>query len=298
MRSFLNWILGAAVPLVAVAVLLYVDSLDGTTNGYVGLIAVMPMFSAVFGTPVTTVIVSVTTLAAAFVMGELYPETSREAQTVRVVVIALVGAIAIAASFIRQRRDLALRTARIEAERVAVLDREAHTDPLTGLLNRRGLQWALKSSKAQLKAVAILDIDGFKDINDGYGHGVGDEYLENTAKRLVNAVSSSDLVCRWGGDEFLVVITGAVDDPLGIIERALTQVTGRPFSTSGGLIRASLCAGVAQLQPGELVDTAIDRADEALYRAKHDGDGVAVLAANPSTAPPLSEPPNQSGPSG
>jgi len=283
MRSVLNWVLGAVVPLVAVAVLLYVDSLDGTTNNYVGLVAVMPMFSAIFGTPVTTIIVSVTTLAAAYVMGQIYPDNSIEAQTVRIVVIAVVGVIAIAASFIRQRRDVALRAARIEADRVAVLDREAHTDPLTGLLNRRGLQWALENSKAQLKAVAILDIDGFKNINDRYGHGVGDEYLENTAKRLVNAVSARDLVCRWGGDEFLVVITGAVTDSFGIVERAVAQVTGRPFATTGGLIRASLCAGVAELRPGELMDDAIDRADDALYGAKHDGDGRTVMAPNPLT---------------
>lgn len=278
MRSTLNWILGAVVPLVAVAVLLVLDSLDGTTNNYVGLVAVMPMFSAVFGTPLTTIVVSASTLAAVSIMGQIFPDSSREAQIVRIVVITVVCGVAIGASFVRKRRDMALQRARIEAQRAAVLDKEAHTDSLTGLLNRRGVAWELTSMKATLKAVAILDIDGFKQINDEFGHGVGDEYLTNTAKRLMNAVSSNDLVCRWGGDEFLIVITGAVADPLGIIERALAQVTDRPFSTSGGLIRASLCAGVAELQPGELMDDAIERADAALYAAKHEGDGRSVLA--------------------
>lgn len=115
MRRPLNWILGGVIPLIAVAILLYVDSLDGSTNNYVGLVAVFPMFSAIFGTPVTTIIVSLSTVVAVYIVGEVYPDTSREAQNVRLAVIVVVAAIAIAASFIRQRRDVALRNARLES---------------------------------------------------------------------------------------------------------------------------------------------------------------------------------------
>lgn len=144
-----------------------------------------------------------------------------------------------------------------------------------------------------MRAVAIFDVDGFKNINDEYGHGIGDEYLMSAAKRLMNAVSSADLVSRWGGDEFLVVITGAVADPFGIVERALSQVTGWPYATTAGLIHASLCVGVAEVQQGELRDDAIERADGALYDAKDAGDGRALLAANPAPTPPPAPPTNR-----
>src|SRR5690606_21318954 len=88
----------------------------------------------------------------------------------------------------------------------------AHTDPLTGLPNRRGLNMALASALArcgpdQLLAVYVMDLDGFKPVNDQYGHDIGDELLVAVTRRLQSHVRQSDVVARLGGDEF-VVMTG------------------------------------------------------------------------------------------
>lgn len=150
------------------------------------------------------------------------------------------------------------------------------TDPLTDLTNRRGLEVAVKrlnvtaAPDTHLSAL-LIDVDGFKAVNDTRGHAAGDEVLIRTARRIQENVSSSAVVARWGGEEFLVVDRMATDQAATTAERirAAVSVTGDPTVT--------VSIGVATCRPsGSVLREAIEAADTAMYDAKAiGGDRVA-----------------------
>lgn len=203
-----------------------------------------------------------------------------------------------------QRRELeaevAERSARL-ADANRLLEELSFTDPLTGLHNRRYLESTLPS-EAQ-RAVRrhrpthlgppginqdilflMVDLDHFKDVNDTHGHAVGDEVLIETARRLRASMRVSDLVLRWGGEEFLLVCRDAErSEGPAIAARALQSVGGRPFETAGGLsLRRTCSIGWAAFPfcpacPSHATtEQVIDLADRALYRAKAAGRNRAV----------------------
>ncbi|BCP65902.1 hypothetical protein TthHB5008_08100 [Thermus thermophilus] len=150
----------------------------------------------------------------------------------------------------------------------------ALTCPLTGLPNRRALEMALEREAARVErggppfALVLLDLDGFKRVNDEGGHREGDRYLRRVARALVSGVRRGDLVARWGGDEFAVLLPGTGEkEAVEVAERL-----GRRLQEEG--VSASL--GVA-VYAGDLEDLFL-RADQALYRAKALGKGRVVLA--------------------
>src|SRR5208283_4427993 len=103
---------------------------------------------------------------------------------------------------------------RSQAEHIRRLESLAMTDELTGLLNRRGFMMALQRELSMAKRdsaangiVAMIDLDGFKSVNDTWGHNVGDDYLQSVAEALLGLVRSSDIVARLGGDEFAIIFT-------------------------------------------------------------------------------------------
>ena len=154
----------------------------------------------------------------------------------------------------------------------------AVTDKLTGLLNRHGFEarfaQALKDSKRSQAAVsvALFDIDRFKDINDHFGHMVGDSCIAAVAQAARAAVGEADAMCRWGGDEFLVLFDGAgLADAFKLAEKISDGVAARPFDHQGQPIKLTVSLGVAQQRPGEAADRLIARADAALYDAKSRG---------------------------
>ncbi|MFN3715546.1 MAG: putative bifunctional diguanylate cyclase/phosphodiesterase [Thiobacillus sp.] len=160
-----------------------------------------------------------------------------------------------------------------------LLQRMALTDALTGLPNRRAAEERLHTEKARAPrdrcgfALALVDIDHFKSINDRYGHAVGDEVLAATARRFEQGLREGDWVARWGGEEFLFVLHGCTAEDAGnIIERMAGLCRSTPVQTSVGDITLSFSAGVAAFGPDE-ADTAmlIDAIDQALYRAKSEG---------------------------
>lgn len=152
----------------------------------------------------------------------------------------------------------------------------ARVDPLTGLLNRRALYeiGARVTSRCRRVgtpvAVAYVDLDHFKAVNDSAGHEAGDRLLKEVADRLLSAVRPTDLVARLGGDEFVLLLPELKpDDAATALERVRTAVTA-VLAPSGAPITASIgAAGFAN--PPDHLEGMIARADEVLYRAKGDG---------------------------
>ena len=162
----------------------------------------------------------------------------------------------------------------------------ASQDGLTGLPNRRrAAQFAtaaLQAARAsgQPLALAIIDMDHFKVINDRCGHATGDHVLKEFARSGSDALRTTDLLGRWGGEEFLLVMPGAtLEVALGNLERLRTLVCGIRLPPSGAGLRVSLSAGVALLEGNvKSLDDLVARADAALYTAKNEGRDTVRIA--------------------
>lgn len=159
------------------------------------------------------------------------------------------------------------------------LERVAHYDALTGVLNRvlltDRLSHALTRTRRDkgLMAVCYLDLDGFKLINDNFGHDIGDKVLVEIARRIKEAIREGDTVARLGGDEFVVLLLGlqAADECVGSLNRLLKAVSA-PMLVSDKSLNISASIGVS-LYPGDEqdVDMLLRHADQAMYTAKHEG---------------------------
>ena len=161
----------------------------------------------------------------------------------------------------------------------------ATRDELTGLFNRRQItqvlgEHAARSDRGVVKFwVAVLDLDHFKRINDTYGHGVGDEVLRNFAQLAAGVLRDTDVLGRWGGEEFLAVMLAVPPhDPHIGLERLRAQLQHAQVSDAQPQLRVSFSAGMAAYTERSAVQHAIERADQALYLAKAQGRNRTVLA--------------------
>ncbi len=162
-------------------------------------------------------------------------------------------------------------------------------DGLTGLHNRRYLDLQLVTLFADAVqrdaplAVLLLDIDHFKSVNDGWGHEVGDEVLQEFAKRIRNLTRGIDLVARYGGEEVVIVIPDAsADEARFVAERIRERVGSTPFGVRrrSEILNVTVSIGVAARQPGDVAAaTVMKRADVALYRAKQEGRNRVIAQA-------------------
>lgn len=158
------------------------------------------------------------------------------------------------------------------------LERAATTDPLTGLLNRRGLEQQLEQRDWAAPALLLMDVDHFKHINDEYGHEYGDDYLQLVAATLEEQLTKyPNLISRWGGEEFLVVLeqTASKMDVAESIRKEIARV--HLMTQQGEPIKATISIGVTELKVGESVIRALNRADKALYEAKNSGRNKVVM---------------------
>jgi diguanylate cyclase (GGDEF)-like protein len=207
------------------------------------------------------------------------------------VLVALVGRLALA-THLSQRRSAELRRRSATLAR-AVLEQErlreelayrAMHDPLTGLANRvvlaERLEWALHRPHATTVPVLLLvDLDGFKEINDTYGHPVGDELLARVAERLPSAVPPGALVARLGGDEFGILFEAdSVPMAATVAENVLVAVR-QPVLVDGHELLFSASIGIVYADPQHRRSTsdALRDADLALYAAKHSGKNRVVV---------------------
>ena len=166
------------------------------------------------------------------------------------------------------------------------LAEQAATDPLTGLSNRRNLLTLAEQAQAQAlrtnlpTALVIADIDHFKRINDQLGHDAGDQVLVHIGLLLSRTCRAQDIVARWGGEEFLILLPATNGEAaLALAERIRQTVAAQPLVYAHASITPALSLGVAELEPGETLDSAIARADHALYRSKEEGRNRVTVAA-------------------
>ena len=165
----------------------------------------------------------------------------------------------------------------------------AVTDQLTGLHNRRYMESHLAtlaeqaSTRGKPLALMILDIDYFKSINDNFGHDAGDDVLREFAVRVRKSIRGIDLACRYGGEEFVIVMPETDLHVASLVaERLRRSIAGETFSIDKGAkrIEVTISIGLSMLdRKGEPVADVLKRADTALYRAKHDGRNRVVSAA-------------------
>ena len=191
------------------------------------------------------------------------------------VVMLATSSLAITVSRLRAK----LAAQKKELKTALALNRELATrDALTGLLNRRAMVEVLAHEQsrvdrgAQAVSLALIDIDWFKRINDEHGHGVGDTVLQRFTVVLEDEMRASDALARWGGEEFLLLMPDAdLDAANQAVGRMRNRMEREDLSDISPALRLTFSAGVAQFVPDECFNATIDRADQALYRAKESG---------------------------
>jgi diguanylate cyclase len=165
-----------------------------------------------------------------------------------------------------------------QAEQLQAYLSQAHTDPLTGLPNRRAFDEELSRRHAEFcrkgtpLSIVLVDIDRFKAFNDDFGHLAGDEVLKAVANRLRDSHRDIDMVARFGGEEFAVILPDTTTETALLpAERARLAMATDVFTCEGSQVSVTISCGVAELQPGEREDSLLRRADEALYASKNAG---------------------------
>lgn len=161
---------------------------------------------------------------------------------------------------------------------------KAITDSLTGLVNHdhvfSELERAMQNTKANEKPLCVImtDIDYFKKVNDSHGHQAGDSVLIDVAKRIKASLREMDIVGRYGGEEFMLILQ---DTPLEvatrIAERIRLKIADHPINLTELILHITMSFGVSLAQPDDTVETLVKRADDALYAAKHGGRNRVVV---------------------
>ncbi|WP_432988408.1 GGDEF domain-containing protein [Dactylosporangium sp. CA-233914] len=186
---------------------------------------------------------------------------------------AAAGACVAIPVYLRARR--AERLAELLSAELEVQRHAAFHDPLTGLANRRafyqrGAELVADRARHPLVAV-VLDVDGFKQINDVYGHTAGDQMLVTTARRLSAYAAESGIVARLGGDEFAGLLASGPGSPQEQADRLAEELAAPmrlPGLPAGQVITVSVSVGLVPVEPGAHLADAVHRADAAMYRSK------------------------------
>ncbi|MFT3856398.1 MAG: diguanylate cyclase [Aquabacterium sp.] len=180
--------------------------------------------------------------------------------------------------------QLTERVRQLEDE-IRKLSDEVSTDPLTQIANRRGMMRAFEVEQAKMQrdgtvlAVALLDVDNFKKLNDTLGHQTGDEALKFLARRVGECLRPIDVVARYGGEEFVVMLPGTeLEEAQQVLTRLQRTLSAEFFTHEDKKVFITFSAGVTLYRMGEAIETALDRADVALYEAKRTGKNRTCMA--------------------
>ena len=165
------------------------------------------------------------------------------------------------------------------------LEKHAVTDSLTGMVNHEHvfseLQQAIVKTQAEQAPLCIVmaDIDHFKSVNDNHGHLAGDGVLKEVASRIKNSLRGFDIVGRYGGEEFLLILNRAdLQTARMVAERIRSRIAATPIDLPETLLDVTISMGVAMVKPDEDVNSLVERADKALYNAKENGRNQVALA--------------------
>lgn len=177
-----------------------------------------------------------------------------------------------------------LQTQLIELNRS--LDLSTRIDPMTGLANRRDIMEKIERefSRSQRHqrtfSVMLVDLDNFKQVNDTYGYNDGDDVLVEVARVLMSCVRNEDVCARWGGEEFLFLLTETpVEGAVTLARKVLESVSMTEFKANRPGIRITTSIGLCEHMPGQSINDCIARADQALRQAKQAGKNRFVVAA-------------------
>lgn len=154
------------------------------------------------------------------------------------------------------------------------------TDPLTGILNRLGIsqrlneQLSLAGRTQHTFSLLLLDLDHFKSVNDQYGHAMGDAILKRFTRLIKTRLRASDIFGRWGGEEFLVIVPNAhLAEAQSLAEKLRAAIEAGSFEAD---LRLTVSIGVTEYREGEKEGSLLERVDQALYQAKHDGRNLVI----------------------
>ena len=203
--------------------------------------------------------------------------------------LAMIAVVLLSGTFLTTRvqstREHLRRQKHELSKALAHISSIATRDELTGLLNRRSMlelmelehRRSLRNGRALV--LAQLDIDHFKPINDTHGHATGDRALQAFATTVSASMRDTDVLARWGGEEFvLMLVDTRLDDARALIDRVRQAVAALEIPVVGGALRMTVSAGLAQHVPGDTLEHTLERADQALYTAKALGRNRVALA--------------------
>ena len=163
-------------------------------------------------------------------------------------------------------------------QRIKELEKMALLDPLTELANRRYIELNMQTKLDEMRrygrpfGILFMDIDHFKKVNDLHGHDIGDKVLIMVSNTFIKNVRASDIIGRWGGEEFLAIIPNINEEQLYLTAnklRALVERSG--FSVDSGIVQVTVSIGAALAQPKDTTETLMERADKLLYYSKTNG---------------------------
>lgn len=149
-------------------------------------------------------------------------------------------------------------------------------DPLTGLYNRRSMIEAMEQKVIEYNgnstfSIIMADIDHFKMVNDTFGHDVGDKVLKILSNVMATSTNNGDLVSRWGGEEFLILINNTLEETVILTENIRFKILNNNIDLDGTGRKLSMTFGVSEYKQTDTVDELIKRADNALYQGKKTG---------------------------
>ena len=158
----------------------------------------------------------------------------------------------------------------------------ATKDPLTHLINRRSMNQHLQQSMETLKktgqrfSLILGDIDDFKKVNDTYGHDAGDYVLVSVADIITQSVRDKDAVCRWGGEEILILVHDPLSMAVNVAERIRKNIEEADLKHEGQPIKVTMTFGISESIPGYRMEQLVQQADEHLYQGKKSGKNVVI----------------------
>lgn len=266
----------------------------GISPVMLSLVLMFGMFGLTPRQLAATLVYALLVFALAFGVVALLKEPGRSAALDlaygMVVVAVLVGSTFVAVHVQRMRQRVARQKQEL-AQALGHIQHLATHDELTGLINRRRMGEILREEQArsarsqQPLALAMMDLDRFKRINDTEGHAMGDQVLRAFAQVVENTVRETDPFARWGGEEFVLLpIDGALDGVQALLERVRSRVQAQVATLAQCPQEVTVSIGVGTAAPGEPLELLLERADQALYRAKAQGRNQVVLHSAPFPA--------------